>query len=123
MSLALDLQGDVVALLDDADFGRDATFNAINAGVYDEATGAVTNTQTAFACRVMLLNYSDRVIDGGLIRVGDRKAILSARDVTTPPKTGDTLVVSGVTFNVVSAKMIELAGTNVLFVAQVRLGA
>lgn len=122
MSLALDLQGDVAALLDDADFGRDATFNSLSAGSYDEDTGAVVKSFAPTSCRVMLLNYSDRVIDGELIRVGDRKAILSARDVADPPKTGDTLVVGATTYNIVAAKMIELAGTNVLFVAQVRLG-
>lgn len=122
MSLATDLQGDVAALLDDPDFGRTATFISKTGGSYDDTTGGITVTSSNFSVRVMLLGYRDGLVDGELIRRGDRKVILKAKSFSAVPKADDQLTLAGVTYNVIASKPIELAGTYVVFILQVRVG-
>lgn len=122
MSLATDLQGDVANLLNDPDFGRTATFISKAGGSYDETTGAITVTSTNYSVRVMLLTYRDGLVDGELIRRGDRKAIMKAKGFNTVPKTDDQLLLAGVTYNVIASKPIELTGVYVLFTLQIRIG-
>jgi hypothetical protein len=65
--------------------------------------------------------YPQRYIDGTLIRVGDKRALVSPVGLTVDPKPGDTLTdAAGAQFQVVDAKVTEPAGTAVLWTLQVR---
>jgi len=124
MALADDLLGDLADLLDNPDYGRAATLRKYTPGAYDPATGAsAAASSTTQAVRVILLNYSDRFIAAGLAAVGDRKAIIKAKNLTFAPENGQQLVVGADTYTIVSLKPIELAGTVVSYTAQVRKGA
>lgn len=121
MSLATDLQGDVAELLDDPDYGRDVTLRRYAAGAYNPsdgstATATIVNIQT----RGLFLKINDRLIDGRLIKKGDRRCIIKLKGITYVPSEGDLVVAGAEMWTVISFSTIELAGTAVIHTLQVR---
>lgn len=123
MALADDLQGDIADLLNDTDFGRDVTVRKTVPGIYDPSDGSTTApTVTDYPTRGLLLAYADKLIDGSLIRQGDRKAILKVQNLGVAlTETDDLMLLVGTDkYTVVSMKTGELGGTTYLNVLQIR---
>ncbi len=123
MALADDLQGDIADLLNDPDFGRDVTIRKTVPGTYDPSDGSTTApTVTDYPTRGLLLAYKDALIDGTLIRVGDRKAIIKVQNLgVTLTESDDLILFVGTTkYTIVSFKTGELGGTVYLYVLQIR---
>jgi hypothetical protein len=79
-------------------------------------------TITNYPTRGLILAYSDKLIDGTLIRVGDRKAIIKVQNLGVAlTETDDLMLLVGTDkYTVVSMKTGELGGTVYLNVLQIR---
>lgn len=121
MALADDLKEDIAAVLDDPDFGRDVTLTQVSPGIYSATTGgATTPTSLAYVTRGLILGYRDHLVDGTLIKQGDRKGILKAKNLDVTPGVGDKLTVGAVTYTVMHVKPNELGGTEFVYILQLR---
>ena len=100
-------------------YGRDGLLSrTVDDGGYDPATGPVQSPQTT-PCVVALLEFDNRQIDGELIQVGDRRALI-APDVGFEPQAGDSLTVGGELLQVVRNRPTSPAGVVVLHDCVVR---
>lgn len=104
-----------------AKFGAVAYLRSSGTATYSPATSAATSTdaaRTKVDCAV--LDYPLRYVDGTLVRVGDRKALVSAPAGMPNPKPGDVLEWEGKDLEVVRASIIAPAGDAVAHELQVR---
>jgi len=119
MSIGDDLQGDVAQAL--IEFGRAVTLRKIVPGAYNEADGSTAAaTTTDHATTGLLLAYSDRVVDGELIKQNDRRCILKVQGLSVAPEINDRVVVGSDVYTVISFKTVEIGGVVVLYTLQVR---
>lgn len=101
-------------------FGGPVTLTRTVPGAYNPATGQTDPaTTTTYSGTGAKFDYSQRDIDGTLIRMGDQRVYMSVEGMTTP-QTGDTLTAGGRTFQVVASRPLNPAGTVVLHDVQVR---
>lgn len=97
-----------------------ATLTVVTAGARGSDPTAGTNpTQVSHACRGVLEDYATRTIDGTMVRVGDRRALLLGGTLPAGvvPKPGDTVTIEGATFNVVR---VERDPAGAAYVCQLR---
>jgi hypothetical protein len=133
MSLATDLQGDLGETLDDPDIGRDITINRYAPGAYNSSDGSVAPaTVQTWSTRGVLLNYADTLVSGNQnlqgigatgsdIKRGDRALYLKLKDLPTyQAAEADKITVGGDIYTVMSFKTIELSGTAIIYILQVR---
>jgi len=88
-------------------FGAEYTFTRTTKGAYDPATGTTSDTTSTFTKSGVLFDYSDSDIGDQTILAGDRRLLAEAHTY----EVGDTLVVDGSTFRVVSISNNQPAGT------------
>lgn len=103
-------------------FGTGATLRrTLNDGAaYDPATATVTApTVVDTPCSAVVIDYDQKMIDGTLIRVGDKRVYMSAVGVGVP-FAGDLFVWQSVTYSVMSVKLLAPSGVNVFYELQVR---
>ena len=109
------LEQAVVRLLEKR--GSDLSFTRQVGGSYNAQTGTVTGgTPTTIPFRGVFINYDDRNIDGTLVQTGDRRLLVSATSIGSPPAQGD--VVSG--HRVVNVRAIAPKGVAIAYTCQVR---
>lgn len=109
------LAEDVSHLLED--FGSDLTLTRQVPGVYDPATGAMASTATStFTLRGVFINYTDANVDGTVVRMGDRRLLLSAKGATGAPAIGDR--VDGL--QVIDVRTIAPNGVTIAWACQMR---
>lgn len=85
-------------------FGRPATLVRGGAGTYSPEQGRTMAVEAAasFACHVVFAEFAVSQLDGTVVRLGDRKAIVSRLALGTEPRpSSDTLTVDGVTWRIV----------------------
>lgn len=93
------------------------TYHFAGTSVYDTDTGAVTESGGRNISNVdlVLTKYSSREIDGEVILATDRKAIvLQSALGTLVPKTTDSIMISGVSWKIVSIGQ-DAAGATWIF--------
>lgn len=115
MSFYTGLQSTALALLTSK--GQDVTLRQVSTPAYDPTTGTVAPTYTDTVLKAVITNYKQSEIDGTLIQQGDKRAILPS---TLTPKTGDLVVISGVSHTVIQVEIISPAGEPVIHKAQIR---
>lgn len=129
MSLALEMQDDIAELLDDADIGRTFTITRTVPGAYSSADGSVSaGSSLVVTTRGLLLNFRDQLIDGTNIKRGDRKLFLKLKGIAYEAAEQDVVTAGTAAqaanaaekYQVVQHKKIELGGTAVIFIMQVR---
>jgi hypothetical protein len=109
------LGADVAYLLED--FGSDLTITRIVRGAYNPATGvAPAPTSQTFTIRGVFINYADANVDGTVVRMGDRRLLVSAQGAGTTPAVGDR--VSGL--EIVDVRTIAPNGNPIAWACQVR---
>lgn len=102
------------------EFGQPVALESMGAEAYNPATGAVEQTMTRYEGMGVALDYSQRDIDGTVIKQGDRRIYIPP-DLGAVPKTGDTLTLAaGTALQVVNSKPLSPAGTIVLHEVQCR---
>ena len=106
--------------------GQTVTITHVVPGVYDPATGLVTNTTTVQTGTGAIMDWNARQIDGSLIKIGDRQLLLSplntAGAALMAPALGDTVTdAAGVVYTLVAPlKVLSPAGTVVLYDCNMR---
>ena len=91
---------------------------SVETGEYDPLTGPVLSVTTS-PCTVALLEFDNRQIDGELVKIGDRRALI-APDVSFDPQAGDSLTVGSNVLQVVKNRPVSPAGIVVLHDCVVR---
>lgn len=75
-----------------AKFGSSLTLIRVSGATYNAGTGQTsTGTTTNFTIRGVFINYSDELMDGTIVRVGDRRLLVSPSGSTTVPQIGDAV--------------------------------
>lgn len=100
-------------------FGQDGALSRSTPGGYDPVTGPTDPVEMQSPCTVALLEFDNRQIDGELIRIGDRRALI-APDAGFDPQAGDSLTVGCDVLQVVSNRPVSPAGVVVLHDCVVR---
>lgn len=75
----------------------------------------------AYACKLVVLYYLAKDIDGTLIKSGDFKVYIPAYGLEITPKTTDKLVFNGVKHTVVAVTELSPAGVPVYYLCQCRV--
>lgn len=89
-----------------------------------ENTGPAWNpiqSKVNYPCRLVVLKYSAKDIDGSLIKAGDKKVYVSAIGLKIEPKTTDKLIIQGKENTIISVDQLNPAGTVVYYICQCRL--
>ena len=100
--------------------GRTITLTRVTSGSYSPAASSATVTNVEVNVKALLLDYNNRERDGTQIKAGDRKAVLKALGLTTPPKQDDLITVDSKSHKIVNVRTIENKGDPVVYVCQIR---
>lgn len=65
-------------------------------------------------------SYSSHDLDGTTVRVGDKRYLVAASDLTTAPTTAALLVDGSVAYEIVRVDAVQPGGTPVIYVLQCR---
>lgn len=103
------------------DNGQSITLNYESAEVIDPATGVVTTpaTNNSISGYGLATNYDITEIDGNAIEASDIRLLLS--NISTRPETGWTATVDSKVHRVMDVRQIKPAGTNVIYILQLRV--
>lgn len=74
---------------------------------------------TEYPCKLVVLNYEDRKIDGTRILQSDKLIYVAAKDLAIEPSENDKIV-AGATYNIISVNKLNPAGVPVFFEVQGR---
>lgn len=80
-----------------------------------------TPTKADYPCVLVVLSYSAKDIDGTLIKSGDKKVYISAKNLNTVPKTTDKLLIQGKENTIISVDELNPAGAVIYYICQCRL--
>ena len=109
------LENDVSRLLED--FGSDLTLTRQAAGAYNPATGTMAaTTPVNHTIRGVFINYTDANVDGTVVRMGDRRLLVSAKGAAVAPQIND--LVSGL--QVIDVRTIAPNGVAIAWACQMR---
>lgn len=126
MTFYSELAADAADLI--AEFGQPVTLTRSVPGAYDTATGTNgASTVTTQACLAVEDAYKAREIDGTLVRVGDRRLILSPETssgtAVTAAEPGDTITFAdGTVWTVKTVEPTSPGGTALIYTLQLRRG-
>ena len=104
-----------------ADFGQAATLRVVTHTPDPVKPWEQTDTNTDYAVTVVLEEFNAwerQTID--TIQVGDRKALVAAKDLTVAPAVDHLLLLGGVEFRVVAVETLDPGGTPLVYSLQVR---
>jgi hypothetical protein len=89
-----------------AKFGGVATLRRVTPGVYNPATGTVSEATSDTAIRGVLEDVALREVND-LIQAGDKRLTIAAADTTAPPTTADRVIISTRSLQVIEVRTIE----------------
>lgn len=124
--------GNITALLDKA-FGNSLipgmpvareVEHRVSSRTYDTATGLATRAETVHQRPAIIMNYSAREIadSGGLIRQGDRLALLRPVPGLPVPRIDDRLLFDSKSFQILAIDDAAVGDTRLVFRCQCREG-
>lgn len=106
------------------EFGQAVTLRRVTTGAYDPATGSATQTTADYAGTGAVFDYSQRDIDGSLIKTGDQKLLMSPfqtdGSAMPVPTTTDKILIGSTVYSIQPSKKVAPAGTLVLIELQIR---
>ena len=104
--------------------GLSLTLRKRSAGAYNEATGAVTTTDTDYVVRGYFYDYTPDMVDGQSVLRGDRRVVLDSKLVngsnTPEPDATDQIIGLGDTVNIVKVMEIKSGSATMCYQLQVR---
>lgn len=102
-------------------YGKSVTWS-VTTSTYNPASGDVSGVAvTTYTVKVTPPEpYSERWIDGDLIRFGDAKVFLAAQGLAFTPAPGQTITIDSTVWIVVAANAIYTGESVALWEAQVR---
>jgi len=98
-------------------FGSSLTLTRVTGATYNAGTGQTsTGTTTNFIIRGVFINYSDELMDGTVVRIGDRRLLVGPSGSATTPQIGD--VVGGL--KLIDVRVYAPAGVPIAWACQAR---
>lgn len=103
--------------------GKEVTFQVLVGESYDPTAtpkytlGSVSNVSLYVTPPE---GYEDRLIDGDLIRAGDKRIYLPASGLTFAPKTGQRVTIDSVNWTIIKAETIYSGGSVCLWELRLR---
>ena len=99
------------------EFGQQVTVTNYEMGVEDTSTGIVAQTSSQYTTMGVLLdydyrNFGDTTVSYQAVSSGDKRLLLQANKVINA---GDLLLVDGVVYKAYVIKVVNPAGTRVLY--------
>jgi len=93
-----------------AKFGGNATIRRVQPGIYNPETGTASEVTTDTAVRGVLQDVNLREVND-LIQAGDKRLLIAAADLASPPTTADRVIIEGRTLQIVQSQTIEQNNT------------
>ena len=93
-----------------AKFGGVATIRRVTPGVYNPTTGTVSEATIDTTVRGVLQDVNLREVND-LIQAGDKRLLIAAADLASPPTTADRVIIEGRTLQIVQSRTIEQDNT------------
>ncbi len=104
-----------------SEFGQTATVGVPGAQTLNTTTGIKTPTYTNHTVTAAVFDYPQKLIDGSLIKVGDKRVLVSAVGITFSPAPLQKFTdVNGLEYKVINARAVAPAGQSVLWILQVQ---
>jgi len=109
-------------------YGQDISIKSRIVGAYNPSTGTSPITETTQTFKGLVFewgtdnfpNNGKEVIDGTIIKIGDKRLILGVKG-NTPPDIGDVATVNGKQYTIVNPiKLLEPAGELVMIECNIR---
>lgn len=101
-------------------FGTTLTLKKQVDGSYTPG-GTIATTTTSYSVKGVILDYDERQREGGLVMAGDRKVIVSAKNLAYTPVQEDLITISGEDWKIISVKTLSPDGsTAIIHELQVR---
>lgn len=97
-------------------FGALYTFTRVTKGTYSAATGTTTDTSATYQKYACLFDYTDSDSPDGAILQGDRRMLAEGHSYAV----GDTVVVGGDTYRIISISDVGPGGSVVASNLQIR---
>ena len=106
-----------------AEAGCAATLVCTGAEVVSDPTkpwAVAQGTDVEQTVSVVLLAYEARYVDGTTVHAGDRRALLAAAGLTTPPNINGEVVVGSDRWRIISMETLSPSNVPILYTLQVR---
>jgi hypothetical protein len=97
-----------------AKFGGVATIRSVTPGVYNPATGTVSESTSDTALRGVLEDVSLREVND-LIQAGDKRLTIAAADTAAVPTTADRVIISNRSLQIIEVRTIEQDNTAITY--------
>ncbi len=97
-----------------AKLGGDITLRRIINGIYNPATGTVSETISDTTIKGALTNVSRSEVND-LVESQDKLLIISAGDITFVPTTKDRVIIAGVEFKIIKINLDEQDNTPIAY--------
>tara|TARA_B100000212_G_scaffold39960_1_gene25852 strand:- start:119 stop:472 length:354 start_codon:yes stop_codon:yes gene_type:complete len=94
--------------------GGDITLRRVTNGIYNPATGTISETISDTTIKGALTNVSRSEVND-LVEAQDKLLIISAGDITFVPTTKDKVIVAGVEFKIIQIKIDEQDNTPIAY--------
>lgn len=120
MSAGSDLRASTLQML--TEYGRQLTLRQSMPGTYSPVDGSTSApTATDYNAIGRIGDYRDTVVDGQLVRQGDRRCSIIFDNSSVIPAVGDTLLIGGTPrYTVVRVQVREVSGVTVVHTLQLR---
>lgn len=123
-TIATDLQDGIVDIMNEvgeSGYVRKISKSTSSFNSSDSTRGRVTTT-TDIAVSLKFFDYKDYLVDGAIIKQGDKKALVSLKSTGIAVDENDTILNSGKTehFKVINIQRVFVSGVEVTDICQVR---
>ena len=117
-----EIAADVLAALEEA--GVEMTLGHVTPGTYDPATGDFTGSSTAYYSVTGLIQtqslgtaggVGQRFFNGILVQTDDEFVLLVASGLAVDPAPGDLLIITGVTYSIVTMIPVRPGGVDLMY--------
>jgi hypothetical protein len=97
--------------------GQDVTYSRVTGNTYDTSTGVNAPTYQTYSLKASIRGYSAKEITG-LVRAGDRQAIIAAPDFM--PAKDDRITIDVLSWAVQSVEQRNVGNAPAMYVLQIR---
>ena len=97
-----------------AKFGGSATIRRVVPSTYNPATGSISETTTDTAVRGVLQDINLNEVND-LIQATDKRLLIAAADLTSPPTPTDRVIIGSITHQVIRVDTIEQDNTPITY--------
>lgn len=106
-------------------YGMSVTLRRTTQGAYNPSTGAMSaGTSADYTCLVVITEYNQFVVDGTLIKRGDKRLLVAAKGLDVVPSVSDVFLLSDGQWKVPDSggavKTLAPAGIAIMYEVQVR---